>query len=82
MDAAFYFQLSWALALVGWLVAVVAVRKGYKLWRTNGELAQRYWTLKKAYDKLIEQHEDWCLDENTDPNGISFDDLKIKKKKG
>ena len=81
MDIGLYIQLAWALAAVGWFVAVIAVRKGYKLWRTNGELAQRYWTLKKAYDTLIDQHEDWCLDEKTDPNGISFDDLRLPSKK-
>ena len=73
-------QLSWTLTFAGWLIAAIAIHRAYSLWRTNGELAQRYWKLKNAYDKLVEQHDAWCVDEKTDPNGISFDDLRLKEK--
>ena len=76
MNTGLYIQLSWALAGIGWFIAVIAVRKAHSLWRINGELAHRYHVLKDAYDKLVEQHEAWCVDEKTDPNGISFDDLR------
>jgi hypothetical protein len=79
MDVGLYIQLAWAFAAVGWFVAVICFRKAWKLWRINGELAQRYWALKHAYDKLVEQHDAWCVDEKTDPNGISFDDLKLPR---
>ena len=80
MDTGLYIQLSWAFAGIGWFIAVLAVRKAHSLWRINGDLAQRYHNVKDAYDKLLEQHDDWCLDEKTDPNGISFDDLRLPKK--
>jgi hypothetical protein len=81
MDAGLYIQLSWALAGIGWSVAFLCFRKAYSLWRINGELAHRYHVLKDAYDKLVEQHDAWCIDEKTDPNGISFisfDDLQLR----
>lgn len=67
MDYALWFQLSWALAALGWLIAAIAVRKGWTLWRINGELAQRYHKLKKKYDKLAEEHQCWCEEGDTDP---------------
>lgn len=75
MDLVFWYHFGWACAVVGWLIAVIAVRKAHSLWRTNGELAHRYHMVKKAYDALLNEHDAWCADEQTDPNGYPFKDL-------